>query len=65
MADYIKIFCIFAKLKATKTMQTTKSYKIHDDETIATVNEAEEQYISSKDFFDILRKEVNSHYDNL
>ncbi len=46
-------------------MQTTKSYKIHDDETIATVNEAEEQYISSKDFFDILRKEVNSHYDNL
>ena len=46
-------------------MQTTKSYNIQDNETIAVVNEAEEHYISSKDFFDILRKEVNSHYDNL
>ena len=46
-------------------MQTNYTKNYQDDETIAVVNEAEEQYVSSKDFFNMLRKEVNSHYDNL
>ncbi|MBO4574586.1 MAG: hypothetical protein J5708_04625 [Bacteroidales bacterium] len=46
-------------------MKTTKS-NYNDDETLVSfVNEAKEKYISSKEFFDLLRKEVNSHYDNL
>ena len=46
-------------------MQTNYTKNYQDDETIAVVNEAEEKYVSSKEFFDMLRKEVNSHYDNL
>ena len=43
----------------------TKSNYNTDDESVPVVNEAEEKYISSKEFFDLLRKEVNSHYDNI
>ena len=46
-------------------MKTNYAENHQDDETVAVVNEAEAKYISSKDFFDMLRKEVNSHYDNL
>lgn len=46
-------------------MQTNYTKNYQTDETVAVVNEAETKYVSSKDFFDMLRKEVNSHYDNL
>lgn len=46
-------------------MQTNYTKNYQDDEAVAVVNEAETKYVSSKDFFDMLRKEVNSHYDNL
>ena len=46
-------------------MQTTVTNNFQDDKTVAVVNEAEAKYVSSKDFFDMLRKEVNSNYDNL
>ena len=46
-------------------MQTNYTKNSQDGETVAVVNESETKYVSSKDFFDMLRKEVNSHYDNL
>lgn len=46
-------------------MQTNHTKKHRDDEAVTVVNEAEAKYVSSKDFFEMLRKEVNSHYDNL
>lgn len=46
-------------------MQTNYTKNYQDNETVAVVNEAETKYVSSKDFFDLLRKEVNSHYDNI
>ena len=46
-------------------MQTTLTKDLQNDETVAVVHEAEAKYVSSKEFFDLLRKEVNSHYDNL
>lgn len=45
-------------------MQTALAKKSQNEE-VAVVQESEEKYISSKAFFDLLRKEVNSHYESL
>lgn len=46
-------------------MQTKLTNNCQDEGTVALVHETEAKYVSSKEFFDLLRKEVNSHYDNL
>ena len=67
---YIKINCNFALLKyitetIMQTISTKGSNEIYDNRAMAADDEVKEKYISSKEFFALLRKEVNSHYDNL
>ncbi len=47
-------------------METTRNnYDQCSDIADNTLKEAATEYISSKDFFELLRKEVNKHYEDI